>query len=196
MHLVVCLDCVWLISSIWLELASLHSLYEASYLSHLIYASFHLDYALNAVFKLHRFISQPRSYLSRHLFFICINSMLDMHLLCFMQSMLDMHHLLCCISLAYFTCYILHASLIQASHTLQHPLAISMLIWLAGRKSMTDKASEGMKPDSQKSYLEQGKEAVTDMADSMFHSFPNKMDWMISDCMLCRRCRNRTVWQR
>lgn len=35
----------------------------------------------------------------------------------------------------------------------------------AGRKDFSDKVSEGLKPDSQKSYLEQGKEKVTDAAD-------------------------------
>lgn len=35
----------------------------------------------------------------------------------------------------------------------------------AGRKSFTDKASESMKPDSQKSYMEKGKEYLTDTYD-------------------------------
>ncbi|CAI4060919.1 lipid-binding protein HSP12 SKDI_06G0530 [Saccharomyces kudriavzevii IFO 1802] len=34
-----------------------------------------------------------------------------------------------------------------------------------GRKGFGDKASEALKPDSQKSYAEQGKEFVTDKAD-------------------------------
>jgi hypothetical protein len=37
----------------------------------------------------------------------------------------------------------------------------------AGRKGLGDKASESMKPDSQKSTLEQGKEAVTDAGDKV-----------------------------
>lgn len=36
----------------------------------------------------------------------------------------------------------------------------------AGRKNLSDKVSESVKPDSQKSYLEKGKEYVTDTADS------------------------------
>ncbi|KAF3988665.1 hypothetical protein FT663_02099 [Candidozyma haemuli var. vulneris] len=36
----------------------------------------------------------------------------------------------------------------------------------AGRKPFADKVSETVKPDSEKSYLEQGKEAVTDTIDS------------------------------
>lgn len=35
----------------------------------------------------------------------------------------------------------------------------------AGRKSFADKASESMKPDSQKSYMEKGKEYLTDTYD-------------------------------
>lgn len=35
----------------------------------------------------------------------------------------------------------------------------------AGRKDFSDKFSEKVKPDSQKTYLEQGKETVTDAAD-------------------------------
>lgn len=35
----------------------------------------------------------------------------------------------------------------------------------AGRKDFSQKISEGVKPDSQKSYVEQGKEKVTDAAD-------------------------------
>ena len=35
----------------------------------------------------------------------------------------------------------------------------------AGRKGMGDKISEGVKPDSQKSTLEQGKEQITGAAD-------------------------------
>ncbi|PSK41291.1 hypothetical protein C7M61_000972 [Candidozyma pseudohaemuli] len=35
----------------------------------------------------------------------------------------------------------------------------------AGRKPFTDKVSETVKPDSEKSYLEKGKEAVTDKVD-------------------------------
>lgn len=35
----------------------------------------------------------------------------------------------------------------------------------AGRKDFSDKVSEGLKPDSQKSYMEQGKEKVTNAAD-------------------------------
>lgn len=35
----------------------------------------------------------------------------------------------------------------------------------AGRKNFTDKAAEAVKPDSQKSYLEQAKETITDYAD-------------------------------
>lgn len=37
----------------------------------------------------------------------------------------------------------------------------------AGRKSFTDKASETIKPDSQKSTLEKGKEVVTDKYDEL-----------------------------
>ncbi|CAI4060768.1 hypothetical protein N7582_001713 [Saccharomyces uvarum] len=36
-----------------------------------------------------------------------------------------------------------------------------------GRKGFGDKASEALKPDSQKSYAEQGKEFVTDKADKV-----------------------------
>lgn len=36
----------------------------------------------------------------------------------------------------------------------------------AGRKSFTDKASEAIKPDSQKTLFEKGKETVTDTLDS------------------------------
>ncbi|CAI4062012.1 hypothetical protein SUVZ_06G0390 [Saccharomyces uvarum] len=36
-----------------------------------------------------------------------------------------------------------------------------------GRKGFGDKASEALKPDSQKSYAEQGKEFVTDKADKL-----------------------------
>ncbi|OBA25996.1 Lg-Hsp12p [Hanseniaspora valbyensis NRRL Y-1626] len=35
----------------------------------------------------------------------------------------------------------------------------------AGRKDFTDKAAEAIKPDSEKSYLEQAKETITDYAD-------------------------------
>lgn len=35
------------------------------------------------------------------------------------------------------------------------------------RKGMTDKAAEGMKPDSQKSYMEKGQEAATDAYDKV-----------------------------
>lgn len=34
-----------------------------------------------------------------------------------------------------------------------------------GRKNFTDKASEALKPESEKSYLEQAKETITDYAD-------------------------------
>lgn len=36
-----------------------------------------------------------------------------------------------------------------------------------GRKGLSDKIGESAKPDSQKSTLEQGKERVTDAADSV-----------------------------
>lgn len=36
----------------------------------------------------------------------------------------------------------------------------------AGRKNVTDKVTEAVKPESEKSYLEQGKEAVTNTADN------------------------------
>ncbi|CAI1969498.1 hypothetical protein SEUBUCD646_0F00460 [Saccharomyces eubayanus] len=36
-----------------------------------------------------------------------------------------------------------------------------------GRKGFGDKASEALKPDSQKSYAEQGKEFITDKADKV-----------------------------
>jgi Heat shock protein 9/12 len=36
-----------------------------------------------------------------------------------------------------------------------------------GRKGLGDKVSEGVTPDSQKSTLDQGKEAVTDTADKV-----------------------------
>lgn len=39
-----------------------------------------------------------------------------------------------------------------------------------GRKDFTDKAAEAIKPDDQKSYLEQAKEAITGKADD----FQNK----------------------
>ncbi|CAI5759899.1 unnamed protein product [Candida verbasci] len=35
----------------------------------------------------------------------------------------------------------------------------------AGRKNVSDKIGEGLKPDSEKSYLEKGKEQVTDSLD-------------------------------
>lgn len=35
----------------------------------------------------------------------------------------------------------------------------------AGRKDFSDKASEAIKPDSQKSYAEQAKETITDYLD-------------------------------
>ncbi|AJV24200.1 BAK_1a_G0016720.mRNA.1.CDS.1 [Saccharomyces cerevisiae] len=37
----------------------------------------------------------------------------------------------------------------------------------AGRKGFGEKASEALKPDSQKSYAEQGKEYITDKADKV-----------------------------
>ncbi|KAF8002837.1 hypothetical protein OXX80_002253 [Metschnikowia pulcherrima] len=37
----------------------------------------------------------------------------------------------------------------------------------AGRKSFTDKATEAVKPDSEKSYLEQAKEGVTNTLDGV-----------------------------
>ncbi|CAL9728125.1 12 kDa heat shock protein [Monosporozyma unispora] len=37
----------------------------------------------------------------------------------------------------------------------------------AGRKDFSDKAKESLKPDSQKGYMEKGKEYVTDAADKV-----------------------------
>lgn len=36
-----------------------------------------------------------------------------------------------------------------------------------GRKDLTDKAGEAMKPDSQKSTIEKGQESASDMADKV-----------------------------
>lgn len=46
-------------------------------------------------------------------------------------------------------------------------LSYSLTMSDAGRKSFTDKASEAVKPDSQKGYLEKGKEVVTDKVDEL-----------------------------
>lgn len=45
-----------------------------------------------------------------------------------------------------------------------------------GRKNFSDKISEGVKPDSQKSYLEQGKEKVTDATDAVAGKFQPEQD--------------------
>lgn len=52
------------------------------------------------------------------------------------------------------------------SSTLHHHEIIAKMSD-AGRKSFTDKASESLKPESEKSYLEQAKEAVTDGVDKL-----------------------------
>ena len=40
-----------------------------------------------------------------------------------------------------------------------------------GRKNFTDKASEALKPESEKSYLEQAKETITDYATRLLLTY-------------------------